>query len=176
MIQKGFHDIKIFVILCRYLKTNIITVSHQGFYQLLEPKVTIRCRKQDIPLVQVSKTEGVSLPFLPCSAVSPALLWAVWGKPSFKVIMFNDTCSVTEGKFCADPVVCIRWNLIPNFLVPFRHPSRRTFPYIKQPWRTTLRSALTRITSSPLTCKQNHIWTTNQWSLRGSSLENLATS
>lgn len=29
-------------------------VSLQGFYQLLEPKVTIRCRKQDVQLVQVS--------------------------------------------------------------------------------------------------------------------------
>uniref|UniRef100_A0A3B3Y484 ATPase H+ transporting V1 subunit E1b n=1 Tax=Poecilia mexicana TaxID=48701 RepID=A0A3B3Y484_9TELE len=27
----------------------------QGFYQLLEPKVTIRCRKQDVQLVQVRK-------------------------------------------------------------------------------------------------------------------------
>uniref|UniRef100_A0A7N8XYR0 ATPase H+ transporting V1 subunit E1b n=1 Tax=Mastacembelus armatus TaxID=205130 RepID=A0A7N8XYR0_9TELE len=26
----------------------------QGFYQLLEPKVTVRCRKQDVQLVQVS--------------------------------------------------------------------------------------------------------------------------
>uniref|UniRef100_A0A3B5JYF1 ATPase H+ transporting V1 subunit E1b n=1 Tax=Takifugu rubripes TaxID=31033 RepID=A0A3B5JYF1_TAKRU len=29
----------------------------QGFYQLLEPKVTVRCRKQDVQLVQVSVAE-----------------------------------------------------------------------------------------------------------------------
>lgn len=28
-------------------------VLNQGFYQLLESKVTIRCRKQDVPMVQV---------------------------------------------------------------------------------------------------------------------------
>ena len=28
----------------------------QGFYQLLEPKVTVRCRKQDLQMVQVSKS------------------------------------------------------------------------------------------------------------------------
>lgn len=32
-------------------------VSLQGFYQLLEPKVTVRCRKQDVQLVQVSVAE-----------------------------------------------------------------------------------------------------------------------
>lgn len=31
--------------------------SLQGFYQLLEPKVTVRCRKQDVQLVQVSVAE-----------------------------------------------------------------------------------------------------------------------
>lgn len=31
-----------------------VCVFFQGFYQLLEPKVTIRCRKQDLALVQVS--------------------------------------------------------------------------------------------------------------------------
>lgn len=30
-------------------------LSHQGLYQLLESKVTIRCRKQDFQMVQVSK-------------------------------------------------------------------------------------------------------------------------
>lgn len=35
------------------MKLNIL-FNQQGFYQLLEPKVTVRCRKQDVQLVQVS--------------------------------------------------------------------------------------------------------------------------
>uniref|UniRef100_A0A3B4ENW6 ATPase H+ transporting V1 subunit E1a n=1 Tax=Pygocentrus nattereri TaxID=42514 RepID=A0A3B4ENW6_PYGNA len=33
----------------------------QGFYQLLEPKVTIRCRKQDLALVQVSFFKNIPI-------------------------------------------------------------------------------------------------------------------
>uniref|UniRef100_A0A3B3Y438 ATPase H+ transporting V1 subunit E1b n=1 Tax=Poecilia mexicana TaxID=48701 RepID=A0A3B3Y438_9TELE len=33
----------------------------QGFYQLLEPKVTIRCRKQDVQLVQASIQKNISI-------------------------------------------------------------------------------------------------------------------
>ena len=36
-------------------------VLHQGFYQLLEPKVTIRCRKLDVQLVQVSEVSEFRL-------------------------------------------------------------------------------------------------------------------
>ncbi|XP_035004008.1 V-type proton ATPase subunit E 1 [Hippoglossus stenolepis] len=34
---------------------------HQGFYQLLEPKVTIRCRKQDVQLVQASIQRNIPI-------------------------------------------------------------------------------------------------------------------
>ena len=33
---------------------SLFSVSYQGFYQLLETKVTLRCRKQDLAVVQVS--------------------------------------------------------------------------------------------------------------------------
>ncbi|XP_037551861.1 V-type proton ATPase subunit E 1 [Nematolebias whitei] len=33
----------------------------QGFYQLLESKVTIRCRKQDVPMVQQSIQKNISI-------------------------------------------------------------------------------------------------------------------
>ncbi|RVE72283.1 hypothetical protein OJAV_G00060300 [Oryzias javanicus] len=33
----------------------------QGFYQLLEPKVTIRCRQQDVELVQASVNKNISV-------------------------------------------------------------------------------------------------------------------
>ena len=35
------------------LFSQFLLFTFQGFYQLLEPKVTIRCRKQDVEMVQV---------------------------------------------------------------------------------------------------------------------------
>lgn len=35
------------------LFSELVLFTFQGFYQLLEPKVTIRCRQQDVEMVQV---------------------------------------------------------------------------------------------------------------------------
>lgn len=43
-----------FVLFRMFLMKLNILFNQQGFYQLLEPKVTVRCRKQDVQMVQVS--------------------------------------------------------------------------------------------------------------------------
>lgn len=96
----------------------------QGFYQLLEPKVTIRCRQQDIELVQVRLDE------LRC-----CMMW-------LQAILESTNTYLWWGKvLCFLSVLLNRLQLI------------RTFQSTKRQWKATLLSKLTRNVFSQQKCK-----------------------
>uniref|UniRef100_A0A7N8Y094 ATPase H+ transporting V1 subunit E1a n=1 Tax=Mastacembelus armatus TaxID=205130 RepID=A0A7N8Y094_9TELE len=43
------------------LRYNLCLSTFQGFYRLLEPKVTIRCRQQDVEIVQAAVTKNIPI-------------------------------------------------------------------------------------------------------------------
>lgn len=112
-------------------------LQFQGFYQLLEPKVIIRCRQQDIAMVQVS----VMLLGIPRWVTS---------------IFWHCLCIVTDFSLYYDlnrpTCVCKNVDSFTIWFSPYRLLYRKISLSIKMLWRAKLRSALTKTGTFHQTC------------------------